>query len=138
LVVYDSQLEDGRSRIFNIDGFDGQRRRLTRSTDVDDEALPTWSRDGKSIYFRSLRSGRGEIWRAPVGGGEPVQMTRTGGSAAWESWDGNTLYFTRARGNNRLRAAPGQRRAGRARGASRRSWRRPLNRDQLSCIWPTR
>ncbi len=53
-IVYDSQLENGQSRIFIIDAAGGQPRRLTRTTEEeDDEALPGWSRDGKSIYFRS-------------------------------------------------------------------------------------
>src|SRR5207247_74993 len=31
------------------------------------------SRDGKSIYVRSSRSGRPEIWRVPLSGGQPKQ-----------------------------------------------------------------
>lgn len=102
LIVYDIQVDDGHSRIFIIDADGGQPRRLTRSEDADDEALPSWSHDGKSVYFRSLRSGRFEIWRASLDGGDPMQVTRTGGvSAALESWDGRTLYFTRAMTGNR-------------------------------------
>ena len=94
-IVYDSQLADGHSRIFIIDAAGGQPRRLTRTSEGDDEALPNWSRDGKSVYFRSVRSGRAEVWRAAVDGGAPVQVTRSGGSAAWESSDGQTLYYSR-------------------------------------------
>jgi len=59
-----------------------------------DNAIPSWSRDGSSIYFASKRSGRFEIWRIPAGGGTAVQMTHSGGWVAFESADGKTLYYT--------------------------------------------
>jgi Tol biopolymer transport system component len=92
-IAYDAQAEDGRSRIFVIDAAGGQSRRLTNNTD--DEAIPSWSRDGKWIYFRSLRTGTAEIWRSPANGGEAIQITHSGGSAPWESWDGTTLYYVK-------------------------------------------
>jgi len=57
-------------------------------------AIPSWSRDGSSIYFESKRSDRAEIWHIPAGGGTAVQVTRNGGWAAFESTDGKTLYYT--------------------------------------------
>jgi serine/threonine protein kinase len=56
-------------------------------------AQPTWSRDGKWIYF-----GRGgQVWKVPAGGGKAVQVTRAGGNgAAFESADGKYLYYVRA------------------------------------------
>jgi Tol biopolymer transport system component len=100
-IVYDTQLDDGHSRIFIIDAAGGRPRRLTSTTGEDDEALPTWSRDGKSIYFRWDQSGRNEIWRAPADGGPAVQVSRNGGSAPWESWDGQTLFYTTGSGMSR-------------------------------------
>ena len=56
--------------------------------------VPTWSADGQSIYFTSLRSGGPrQIWRIAAEGGEPVQITRDGGAKAWESSDGRFLYY---------------------------------------------
>ena len=70
------------------------------------EHFASWSRDGQWIYFRSARSGRSEVWRMPaVGAGDAVQMTTTGGAAAWESWDGQTLYYSRARWQRPRRAS---------------------------------
>ena len=40
---------------------------------------PSWSRDGKWIYFASDRSGEYQVWKMPAGGGEAVQLTRKGG-----------------------------------------------------------
>jgi Tol biopolymer transport system component len=57
---------------------------------------PTWSRDGKWVYFGASRTGRSEVWKIPAGGGEPVQITRNGGSgAAFESPDGKLLYYAK-------------------------------------------
>jgi Tol biopolymer transport system component/tRNA A-37 threonylcarbamoyl transferase component Bud32 len=96
-IAFDAQAEDGNYDIYVVDAAGGQPRRLT--THPAFEHFASWSRDGKWIYFRSSRSGRSEIWRMPAGGGDAVQMTTTGGAAAWESWDGQTLYYSRHDGN---------------------------------------
>jgi Tol biopolymer transport system component len=57
--------------------------------------LPTWSRDGRWIYFASNRSGAYQVWKVPSGGGQAVQITREGGFYAVESFDGETLYYTK-------------------------------------------
>jgi Tol biopolymer transport system component len=105
-IAYETQLDDGHSRIFMIDAVGGRPRRLTTTTRMDDEAMPTWSRDGNFIYFRSVLSGRNEIWKAPSGGGEALQVTRAGAVAAWESWDGRTLYYTKGATSRLLLAMP--------------------------------
>jgi len=70
----------------------GSPRQLTHGPS--DNVIPSWSRDGKSIYFASNRSGRFEIWRMGMHGDAPVQVTRNGGYAAFESTDSRTLYYT--------------------------------------------
>jgi Tol biopolymer transport system component len=54
---------------------------------------PSWSADGKWIYFSSDRSGRFEIWRMPWGGGAAEQVTKEGGSSAYASRDGKWIYY---------------------------------------------
>ena len=44
----------------------GSPRQLT--ADPADEHMPTWSRDGRWIYFSSDRGGRLDIWRTAVYG----------------------------------------------------------------------
>jgi hypothetical protein len=57
--------------------------------------VPSWSRDGKWIYFTSDRTGRWEIWRTAAQGGPAEQITTAGGYVALESRDGKTLYYTK-------------------------------------------
>ena len=66
----------------------------TGATSVD-ESVPTWSRDGRWIYFSSTRSGANAIWKMPAAGGPAVQVTRHGGFIGQESPDGRFLYFTK-------------------------------------------
>jgi eukaryotic-like serine/threonine-protein kinase len=92
-IAYDGQGEDGGSHIYIVDAAGGPSRRLTSDPGV--EQFPSWSRDGKWVYYRSSTGGW-VIWRTPVAGGQAQRMTpptasRTRG--AWESWDGQTLYY---------------------------------------------
>jgi dipeptidyl aminopeptidase/acylaminoacyl peptidase len=52
-----------------------QPHRLTAAGGSD--TTPRWSRDGKSVYFLSARSGLSQVWRIATSGGEPVQVTST-------------------------------------------------------------
>ena len=93
-IAFDSQGQDGRWDIFVIEASGGQSRRLT--TEPSDEFIPSWSRDGKWIYFCSLRTGREEIWRVPSTGGRQERVSINGGHVAFESMDGKNLYYSRS------------------------------------------
>jgi Tol biopolymer transport system component len=56
---------------------------------------PSWSRDGHWIYFASNRSGKYQVWKMPAKGGEASQVTQQGGYAAFESRDGNYVYYAK-------------------------------------------
>jgi hypothetical protein len=75
----------------------GATRSLTSARTYD--ARPRWSRDGRSIYFTSTRSGDYQIWRMPVDAPNPdataVRITRNGGIEAEESTDGHLYYAKR-------------------------------------------
>jgi Tol biopolymer transport system component/DNA-binding winged helix-turn-helix (wHTH) protein len=59
-----------------------------------DNLVPNWSRDGKWVYFASNRTGIWQVWKTPLQGGPPVQVTAHGGFAPNPSKDGKTLYYT--------------------------------------------
>jgi hypothetical protein len=67
--------------------------------------MPTWSHDGRFVYFTSDRGGAETIWRVPLAGGPEEQVTHTGGGRCEEAADGQTLFFQRAtRGDSPLLA----------------------------------
>ena len=66
-------------------------QRLTTDNAID--TMPSWSRDGRWLYFASDRSGSYELWKMPSTGGEARQLTKRGGIFGQESADGRWLYF---------------------------------------------
>jgi len=54
---------------------------------------PTWSHDGKWIYYSASKDSGPQIWKKPFGGGAEIQITRHGGSDQIESADGAYLYY---------------------------------------------
>jgi Tol biopolymer transport system component len=61
-----------------------------------DNLSPSWSRDGKWLYFASKRGAEAfQIWKMPVQGGTPVRLTKNGGISPVESPDGRSLYYSK-------------------------------------------
>jgi Tol biopolymer transport system component/DNA-binding winged helix-turn-helix (wHTH) protein len=60
-----------------------------------DNAVPSWSRDGKTIYFASSRTGTWQVWKRSLENGAEAQLTRHGGFDSFESYDGQTVYFSK-------------------------------------------
>lgn len=61
-----------------------------------DNLSPSWSRDGKSLYFASKRGTEPfQVWKMPVQGGSPTRMTKNGGISPVESPDGRFLYYSK-------------------------------------------
>jgi len=65
-------------------------------------ASARWSADGRSIYLETNITGRFNIWRLPVGGGWPEQLTVSDERTRLEepSPDGRWLIYTQDRGGN--------------------------------------
>ena len=84
-IVFDTHADNGQWRIRVVDASGGQPVQIVRE-EANDKA-PSFSRDGKWIYFASNRGGgRDEIYRLPA----------EGGYVAFESLDGESLYYTKA------------------------------------------
>ena len=85
---------DGNMDIFVIRANGGKPIRLT--TDSADDVSPSWSRDGNWVYFGSKRASQWEVWKVSTAGGKVVQVTHNGGETAFESPDGQYIYYTKA------------------------------------------
>lgn len=97
-IAFDSR-PGGNADIYTIRPASGTVRRITR--DQAEDAVPSWSGDGRWIYFASNRTGQWQVWkvsseerREDAGA---VQVTHGGGFAAFESRDGKTLYYAKGR-----------------------------------------
>ena len=100
-IVFDSDGRYGRSGIYVVSVDGGPLRTVVE--DHSNNSVPSWSRDGKYIYFASNR-GDGlesdQVWKVPAAGGQPLQITRHGGFSAYESMDGQSLYYAKSRYQN--------------------------------------
>jgi dipeptidyl aminopeptidase/acylaminoacyl peptidase len=86
----------------------GPARRL-----CDDGERPTWSTDGKWIYFIRSR-GKFTLWKVPVAGGTPEEVIAGEVGSACEGPQGGDLYYSRVNG----------------------IWRRPLNGGKETPVIP--
>jgi Tol biopolymer transport system component/serine/threonine protein kinase len=93
-VAFDSYAEDGRADIWVIAVDGSGLRQVTH--DPADEITSGWSRDGRTLYFISNRTGRNEVWCVPAAGGSERQVTDVGASfPVRESVDGRSLFYHR-------------------------------------------
>jgi Tol biopolymer transport system component len=84
-----------RSEIYVVE-VPGGVPRLLPTIPGSDNLSPSWSRDGKWIYFASKRDAEPfQIWKIPVQGGPPSQLTKHGGISPAESLDGRYLYYSK-------------------------------------------
>ncbi len=94
-IVFESRAESHYANIYVINAEGGTPRRLT--TDSSAHVVPSWSRDGRWIYFTSNKSNGQDwqLWKMPAEGGQAVQVTQHGGMAAVESSDGKFIYYAK-------------------------------------------
>lgn len=92
-IAFHAEAADGRDDIWIIDANGSRPRRLTNDGLA---GAPSFSHDGKWVYFSSLRTGRWEIFRIPLAGGKAIQVTHAGADYGLESPDGRMLYYLKA------------------------------------------
>ena len=83
---------EGHYEVYVIDAGGGIPQRLTFSTY---SANPSWSHDGKWIYFDSPARAAVDIYKVPAEGGRAVLVRRGSGAVFWgprESPDGKFIY----------------------------------------------
>jgi Tol biopolymer transport system component len=92
VLVYERTV-NGNQDLYIIPAGGGIERRLTDDPGVD--ALPRWSRDGKSILFASDRTGDWQLYSVSPEGGKARRLRTNGGSEQQidGSPDGRTVAF---------------------------------------------
>jgi eukaryotic-like serine/threonine-protein kinase len=103
-IAFDSKGDDGRMSVWTIDADGGPPRQITKGPG--DHNTPTWSRDGRWIYFSSDQGAGRETWRVPAGGGAGERVMRDGSAFALESMDGKELIYKPNFGDSPLVALP--------------------------------
>lgn len=87
-IAFDSYSRNSPPGIFVIEASGSSPRSITPNGNS-----PFWSPDGKWIYFNDKK----QIWRIPFASGPVEQVTKHGGgSTAYVSGDGKTLFFMKA------------------------------------------
>jgi Tol biopolymer transport system component len=92
-IAFDSRVSDSEGDIYVVGAHGASLRRVT--SEPSDDVRPSWSADGKWIYFRSDRGGSRQIWKMPSQGGAAIQVTRDGADEAFLSPDELRLYFVK-------------------------------------------
>ena len=77
-LVFDSR-PNSNPDIFVVPSGGGDVRRLTDSPAED--VVPSFSHDGRSVYFASDRNGSWQIWKAAIDGTAAAEITHNGGFA---------------------------------------------------------
>ena len=91
-LAFDAVGKDSRSHLWMIDADGGTPRQLT--ADKGDQVVPTWSQDGRWIYYAWWQADTRDIWRMPANGGAPERLTHgAAGAFACESADGKSLLY---------------------------------------------
>jgi Tol biopolymer transport system component len=97
-IAFDSRGADGFSDVWVI-GPDGLGLRKLTDGPFDD-AMPSWSRDGRFVYYREDRADGHDLWRRPIvdagaaaDAGPAVRVTHGGGFRGVESPDGRSFVF---------------------------------------------
>lgn len=103
-IVFTSHGGNSEPDLFTVDPDGGARRQITNDPYTD--ALPTWSHDGRWIYYRQDRPQGRNIVRIPSDGGSPQPLTKGGALYPIESWDGTRLLFTKTEETSPLYTMP--------------------------------
>ena len=91
-IVFD-HYQDRQPHIFTVETLTGLVKQRTSGNQRN--ITPSWSSDGRWIYYTSRRQGKLQCWKLPVEGGEARLVIPYDCFAPVESTDGRSLYFIR-------------------------------------------
>jgi Tol biopolymer transport system component len=93
LIAFDSRV-GGEANIYIVDPHGGVPRKL--DIDVRGNSFPTWSHDGRWIYFiNGSDVHKAAVWKVPSHGGHATQIANQESLYPQESPDGKYVYFIR-------------------------------------------
>jgi Tol biopolymer transport system component/DNA-binding winged helix-turn-helix (wHTH) protein len=93
LITFDARV-GGEANIYIIDPHGGVPRKL--DIDVRGNSVPSWSHDGRWIYFVNGDDAYNPtVWKVPSNGGHAVQIAKPAATFPLESPDGQYVYFAR-------------------------------------------
>ena len=99
-IAFDSRTSQAQADIFVISSDGGLPRNVSNHPATD--TVPSWSRDGRFIYFHSDRNGSSQVWKMHADGSNPRPVTRQGGYTAHESLDGAAIFYAKNGGGDSL------------------------------------
>jgi Tol biopolymer transport system component len=105
-IAFDSLAAEGSWHVWTISAEGGRPRQITM--DAGSQVRPSWSRDGRWIYFVWIRNHDRDVWRTRATGGPAERVTHGGSSlsAALESMDGTGIWYKREPGDGPLLFQP--------------------------------
>jgi Tol biopolymer transport system component len=92
--------QPGHRGVYIVDIAERMPRKVV--TNLPDMWMPSWSHDGKWIYFQSGTGDRAiqRIFRCPASGGDAVSLSGETSGSPLESYDGETVYFSKGGWSN--------------------------------------
>jgi Tol biopolymer transport system component/DNA-binding winged helix-turn-helix (wHTH) protein len=94
-IAFDSRV-GGEANIYIVDPNGGSPRKL--NIDVHGNNLPSWSHDGRWIYFVNGEDAHAPaIWKVPSEGGHAIRIAASEATYPLESPEGQYVYFSRRR-----------------------------------------
>jgi Tol biopolymer transport system component len=91
-IVFHHAGAGGRGGVWLVESKGGTPHPLATGG-ASEDGVPSFSHDGRWVYFTSTRTGRAEVFRVPFAGGSGVPVTHAGGSYALESPDGKVVFY---------------------------------------------
>jgi Tol biopolymer transport system component len=104
-IAFDSR-RSGHPEIYIVDISERMPRKVV--TNLAEMSTPSWSHDGKWLYFQSgaSQTGTTKIFRCPINGGDAIPVSQESGAYPAESYDRETVYFVKNGPASTINAVP--------------------------------
>jgi hypothetical protein len=90
-IAFDCNAAGKKWDVYVIPSQGGKPVRFTQGSDS--SIRPSWSHDGKWIYYCAFKDSGPQIWKKAAAGGPEIRLTKSGGCNQLESPDGAYVYY---------------------------------------------